>query len=317
MIWARRELLPPLLYAASFCRLCCHGVRCRSQTLLRIFVLILAALALLYVLPRRHAVLRRPFCPAEIPPEAAATTPTGPWTPATVSLHSYDFEWLRRHHGEHTVYAASSSRLQEDQTDAGRGGLPEAPMRFAGFLDAIRTGARPTHDYVKMLDRTVLMGVDGVYAESFRVLGHIIETELRAALVQAGIWHPQSLSWSLWIGAKGSATAMHVDDHAFNVLYVVRGLKRLVLVDDTHPFECTEPEQSPTACWVERDILAAPPPYAREVVIGTGQAFVLPPAHWHAVENLEPTIAFGVNEDTDCSLRRYARLTGPYTGFRL
>ena len=54
-----------------------------------------------------------------------------------------------------------------------------------------------------------------------------------------------------------------------------------------------------------------------QVVLHAGEALVLPPSQWHAVENLEPTIAFGINEDASCSLREYARLTGPYTGFTL
>ena len=53
------------------------------------------------------------------------------------------------------------------------------------------------------------------------------------------------------------------------------------------------------------------------MLLHAGEALVLPPSQWHAVENLEPTIAFGINEDASCSLREYARLTGPYTGFTL
>lgn len=286
------------------------------RTLPRLCLLALALYSAFCLWPQWHSQAeRRPICPTELPEAAAATSPSGAWRPETVSLQHYGFDWLRQHHGLHFVYAASSSRLLEDQTDSDNGGLPEVQMQFDSFLDSIVGGKKPRYDYVKMLDRTVQRG--GPYAEPFRVLGQLILSELRAALVKAGIWHPQDLSWSLWIGAKGSATAMHVDDHSFNVLYVVSGLKRLVLIDDSHPFECEEPEQSPTACWVERDILTEPPPYAREVLLHAGEAFVLPPAQWHAVENLEPTIAFGINEDASCSLREYARLTGPHTGFTL
>ena len=288
------------------------------RTLPRLCLFALAVCVALYLWPQRHPREdRRLICIAEIPEAAAATSPTGAWTPEMASLQMYGFKWLREHHGRNVVWAASSSRTLEDQTDSDKGGLSEVDMPFAKFLDSIAGGTKPRHDYVKMLDRTVQSGTDGVYAESFRVLGQLIERELRAALRKAGIWHPENLSWSLWVGAKGSATAMHVDDHSFNMLYVVSGLKRLVLIDDTHWFECAEPRQSPTACWVQRDILAKPPPYAREVLLSAGQAFVLPAAHWHAVDNLEPTIAFGINEDASCSLRKYARLTGPYTGFTL
>ena len=278
-------------------------------------LLVPAALVIIISWPGRiESPPRRPICEQELPELAEQTAPVDAWVPVTTSLHNYGFGWIRKHHGHITVWAASSSRLREDQSDATHGGLPEVDMSMAQFLDSISSGARPQYDYVKMLDNSVMAG--GIYY-SLDVLGQVVEKELRAALTRKGVWYPDALSWSLWIGAKGSTTAMHVDDHHFNMLYVVRGLKRLVLIDHTHPYLCSEPAQNPTACWVHWDILSSPPPESREVLLGAGQAFILPASHWHAVENLEPTIAVGINEDTDCSIRRYARLTGPYTGFRL
>ena len=43
------------------------------------------------------------------------------------------------------------------------------------------------------------------------------------------------------------------------------------------------------------DILTAPPPAATEVVLRAGDALVIPEHYWHAAENLEPTIAVGMN----------------------
>jgi hypothetical protein len=43
------------------------------------------------------------------------------------------------------------------------------------------------------------------------------------------------------------------------------------------------------------DILTAPPAHARELILRSGEALVIPQMYWHAVENLEPTIAVGVN----------------------
>jgi hypothetical protein len=49
------------------------------------------------------------------------------------------------------------------------------------------------------------------------------------------------------------------------------------------------------SCWSGVDILTAPPPAATEVVLRAGDALVIPEHYWHAAENLEPTIAVGMN----------------------
>lgn len=77
---------------------------------------------------------------------------------------------------------------------------------------------------------------------------------------------------------------------------MLRGRKRVVLIDPAFPYECRRPPSNPNACWTEVDILTKPPPHAQELILGPGEAVVIPNMHWHAVENLEPTLAVGINE---------------------
>lgn len=50
------------------------------------------------------------------------------------------------------------------------------------------------------------------------------------------------------------------------------------------------------SCWSGVDILSRPlPAHATEVVIRAGEALVIPEHYWHAAENLEATIAVGMN----------------------
>jgi hypothetical protein len=50
------------------------------------------------------------------------------------------------------------------------------------------------------------------------------------------------------------------------------------------------------------------PPYAHEVVVRAGEAILLDTMRWHAVENLEPTLAIGYNEHSKCVGARFAKL---------
>ena len=58
------------------------------------------------------------------------------------------------------------------------------------------------------------------------------------------------------------------------------------------------------SCWTGIDILTSPPSHAHEVILRAGQAVVIPTHYWHAVENLEPTVAVGINEYLKSKPRR-------------
>lgn len=116
----------------------------------------------------------------------------------------------------------------------------------------------------------------------------------------------------------------------------------MVLVNpDAQEFACDRPRNNPAACWATCwgiepkriivqlaimthslsaqpilslaqagiDVLSGPPPpFAHEVVLRRGDAILLPDMYWHAVENLEPTIAVGLNEQPACTGARFSTL---------
>ena len=235
------------------------------------------------------------------------------------ALDHVDFEWLRSRFGHLAVYAAESSRLREDTTDMRDGGLSEKQQTMSRFLDDIESGRDDLrHNYLKLADpythlRLSTGPVDGL--EQLMPFGQAATTILRASLEAAGVEPPANLSFSLWIGGRGSTTALHVDDQAFNVLLVLRGAKRIVTVDDDDTsFRCATLPRNDRACWAGVDVLSSPLPRVvagmREVTLRAGEALMIPEGCWHSVENLEPTIAVGVNEmaQTTCVGARFARL---------
>lgn len=121
----------------------------------------------------------------------------------------------------------------------------------------------------------------------------MIETELRAALDAQSVRVPANVRWTLWLGGRGSTTSLHVDDQTFNVLYVLRGAKRVVLIDPAYEYSCTVPSGTPSsqpgACWAGVDVLSDTPSHARVVVLRRGEALVIP--RLCATQNLEPTTA--------------------------
>ena len=126
-------------------------------------------------------------------------------------------------------------------------------MRHTEFIDSIRFGEEEDFDYVKMLDANPAM-------HQLRAFGRLIETEMREALLAERVAMPSTVHWSLWIGGKGSTTSMHVDSsNDFNALFVLRGAKRVVLVDPAFSYPCERPASQVGACWTG-DTAPPPPP---------------------------------------------------------
>jgi len=227
------------------------------------------------------------------------------------ALRHITFSELSERYGHLHVFVAESSTTNEDTTDMENGGLDEKGMLFATFLHSAEAGKPLKHNYWKVLDRPSRRSLAQIGLEDLLPFGTVIEHELRRALLsEAAIHAPTSVSWSLWIGGTSSTTALHVDDTAFNVLAVLHGTKRMVLVDPAdHEFACSRPLENPGACWAGIDVLSDPlPSFAHEVILRAGEAILLPELWWHAVENLEPTIAVGVNSHDACVGRRFAAL---------
>ena len=253
------------------------------------------------------AVTGQPLCDADYGDDYSF----GVFKVPAPSLQHINFEWLKQQYGHLNIWAAQSSVTQEDTTDADYGGLPERRRRFGGFLDDVASGRPILHNYLKVLDRPTLRQLDEVGLGPLLSLGRQIEETLRAALRRhAQIEPPEEAGWSLWIGSNGSTTSLHVDDQRFNVLLVLEGAKRFVLIPpNAREFECERPPRNPGACWAGVDVLSgALPSYAQQVIVRKGEAILLSEMYWHAVANLGPTIAVGMNEHPACTGRRFAAL---------
>lgn len=231
--------------------------------------------------------------------------------PLPALAHVGSFEGLADRYGHVHIWAATSSKSREDTTDGDNGGLDEERVKFGTFLARVSLPSVNKYNYIKILDRPSFESLEEIGLGELVLLGQIIDHELRRALLaEVGIQAPVSACWSLWVGGNGSTTSLHVDDVAFNVLVVLRGAKRVVLVDpERQSFLCEKPRLNPFACWAGIDVLSGPvPAFAQEVILRSNEAILLPAMWWHAVENLEPTIAVGLNEMQFCTGSRFAQL---------
>mmetsp|Transcript_14165 Transcript_14165/g.20926 ORF Transcript_14165/g.20926 Transcript_14165/m.20926 type:complete len:327 (+) Transcript_14165:239-1219(+) len=174
-------------------------------------------------------------------------------------------------------------------------------MKLKDFVDEFRKG-HPDH-YLKFEDTDP-------GKEYFRNLGTTFTAAMHQAIlmkpeVANGLfkkeWHDKpidSFSWSIWMGAEGSMTPMHFDTDLFNILYVVEGKKRVVLIPNDRRTDGMFPIQKfySGSAYTGIDILAKDyelPEGSHDFVVEAGQGLIIPRRWWHAVENLEPTIAYG------------------------
>ena len=207
--------------------------------------------------------------------------------------------WFAQQYGKVRVYAQGSSKTREDTTAVEDGGLPETRLPLSRFLQAAFLGGDLAKvrnlNYVKL----VAFNED---KPKFNAIGKLATAALSEALRRRRVRHPppHHTTWSLWLGAAASTTAMHIDYQSFNILYVVTGVKRLVLIDPAFHYPCTQRPRvrrwDIASCWSGVDVLSRrPPSHAKEVWLRAGDALVIPEHYWHAAENLEPTIAIGLN----------------------
>jgi hypothetical protein len=126
-------------------------------------------------------------------------------------------------------------------------------------------------------------------------------------IAESGLWDENwnnldkgDYDWALFLGAKSTTTLMHYDSDMFNVIYVLEGKKRFVMLPNDERtdgmFETWLNEDGGTG-WGRYDLLDTSKPlpeHAVEVVINAGQALVIPYVCWHAVENLETGLAYSL-----------------------
>lgn len=103
--------------------------------------------------------------------------------------------------------------------------------------------------------------------------------------------------WAMFIGAKGTNTAMHYDSDTFNFLYLIEGKKRIVVIPNDNRtqgmFDVETNEEGGTG-WTGVNILDPSytlPEGAVDIIMEPGQGIAIPYLAWHAVENLEASLA--------------------------
>ena len=105
--------------------------------------------------------------------------------------------------------------------------------------------------------------------------------------------------WAMFLGGKGTTTAMHYDTDAFSFLYVVEGRKKVILLENTGLLNETRFNISSFfhgSAWTDLNIIKSENQPEGTVVIevGPGEGISIPHRAWHAVENVEHTVAYAI-----------------------
>ena len=137
-----------------------------------------------------------------------------------------------------------------------------------------------------------------------------IEMELKKELP----WYIH-LTYSFWMGPKGSTTTFHYDTDNTNYLCVLEGRKKVLLVrpsgeDNIIPLKTPygnyytifDPENEERLSKMKKEKTIC------EIIVNKGEILNIPRNIWHAVINLEDTVAFTLHYDTLESIVQYLLL---------
>jgi hypothetical protein len=215
------------------------------------------------------------------------------------ALERIDFDYLVELVGTHEVMLVGGTLVGSDDDE----NTVRDYTTMKEYLRAVRDGK---NDFYLKYDTH-----QAFLASIERGLGgNILQTLIRALQTADQLpfrpcaEYPIGTGWTFWVGAANTSTGMHYDDNDFAFLYVVTGRKRVVMLPNderTAEYTCQTLVEG-HSCWTGIDILSGPlPPHGVEFELGPGEGIVIPQFAWHAVQNLEPTIAFGVLLDDDPS----------------
>jgi len=173
------------------------------------------------------------------------------------------------------------------------------PRHFVSMGEFIGEMQRGSNLYLKYDENEVLkQNMQSTIGTS--VLTHLVDAIEAAGLFPGSLCSREQTAdkWTFWVGGTNTSTGMHYDDDEFGFLYVATGRKRVVLIPNDEQSASTygcETYIEGHSCWTGVDILhGVLPPRAVEIELGPGEGIVIPVYAWHAVQNLEPTIAFGL-----------------------
>jgi hypothetical protein len=171
------------------------------------------------------------------------------------------------------------------------------------YVKRIQAGEK--HTYAQMEDNDRFTGKlwNPIGSKVMKYLGAAIES---SELVTNGHYKREwmeldndAYDWAMFLGGKGTKTAMHFDTDAFSFLYVVEGKKRVVMLENTGLVNETRFNVSSFfhgSAWTNLNILEPKNQPEGTVVmdVGPGQGVMIPHRAWHSVENLEHTIAYAL-----------------------
>lgn len=180
---------------------------------------------------------------------------------------------------------------------------PAALMNLKEYICSIHAGKTDYKFNIEDLD---------MEKDTFAEVGAVITKAIHQAMTNSGLasqsggpfteeWQnkdPDFFNWSIWLGGKGTRTPMHFDTELFNFLYVVQGKKRVVVIPNDHRTKGMFPikEFFSGSAWTGVDVLDPNfelPEGSIDVEIGPGEGIFIPFRNWHAVENVENTVAYG------------------------
>jgi Cupin-like domain len=217
------------------------------------------------------------------------------------ALQDIGFAELGRLLASHQVMLREGTLVGDDEYP------PRQYVPMQEFLAEVQSGS--TRHYLKYdpedeswkesIEAGLGVGVLGSLFDALEPLGLLPGRPCRAGGARQ---HPAGYGWTFWVGAANTSTGMHYDDEDFGFLYVTAGRKRVVMLPNdyrTANYTC-ETYIEGHSCWTGIDILSGPlPAHAVEFEVGPGEGIVIPTLAWHAVQNLEPTVAFGMLLDDD------------------
>jgi hypothetical protein len=177
-----------------------------------------------------------------------------------------------------------------------------ATMPLGDMVDNARSG---NTDYYLHLEESMWEKEHLQHIGDQVVDGMLDAIKSNKMIQDSGLWKPEwddldrsELDWVLFLGAEGTRSPMHYDSDEFNILYVLEGNKRFVMLPNDQRTEglfSTWLNEDGGTGWGDYNLLATPlPEHGVEVELHAGQALVVPYLCWHAVENLETSLAYAI-----------------------
>uniref|UniRef100_A0A7S2LGM3 JmjC domain-containing protein n=1 Tax=Leptocylindrus danicus TaxID=163516 RepID=A0A7S2LGM3_9STRA len=192
------------------------------------------------------------------------------------------------------VQVRGGDSLMSDET-------PVKSLSLAEFLQHFREGGAKYKLQIEDLD---------LEKATFDVLGKAIKNCIKGELLKSELggsngafkqeWHDldnHQFDWALFMGANGTSTPMHYDSDRFNFLYVVEGKKKVVVIpNDKRTENMFEVMQFYSgSAYTGIDVFDDGfdlPEGSMLLDVNAGEGISIPYRWWHAVRNVDATLAY-------------------------